>query len=104
MTDWHGNFCAGNEAYADTFDPDYDSKSPPAPAQLQHVKYVKMLRIVNEPDIVPKVTINLIVFLLLLHAFPADARCVCRHAADKSASILLLDGHARSKQDPIVAQ
>jgi hypothetical protein len=48
--------CAGNKAYADTFAPNYYSDDPPAPAELERVKYVKMLRIVNIPDIVPKVS------------------------------------------------
>ncbi len=33
--------------------------------------------------------------------FLPAARCVCRQAAVKAAKILLLDGFARSKQDPI---
>ena len=44
---------AGNAAYAATFDGDYSPDNPPA--DLNSVKYVKMLRVVNIPDIVPKV-------------------------------------------------
>ncbi|EIE22842.1 hypothetical protein COCSUDRAFT_63967 [Coccomyxa subellipsoidea C-169] len=42
----------GNAAYAATFDGDYSPDNPPA--DLNSVKYVKMLRVVNVPDIVPK--------------------------------------------------
>ena len=44
--------CAGNQAYADTF-----TKNQPDPPDPQRKPYLNMFRVVNDKDIVPKVTL-----------------------------------------------
>ena len=45
--------CAGNQAYANFFD-----QNQPDPPDPQRKPYLNMFRVVNDKDIVPKVTLN----------------------------------------------